>query len=104
MSRGPEFEVVWPLGRRPKGSGELAPRLETLEGKTVALLWDYIFRGDEMFDLLLPELEQRYPGVRFIPYEAFGNIHGIRELEETAAIPGRLAEHEADAAIVAVAA
>jgi hypothetical protein len=100
----PLYEVVWPLGPRVTGAGRLRPRLDSLDGKTIALIWDYLFRGDEMFDLIVPELEARHPGVRFVGYEAFGNIHGPRELEENDAIPGRLIEHEADAAILAIAA
>ncbi len=54
----------------------LARRLDTLEGKTVAQLWDYIFRGDEIFPLLEEGLPERYPGVKFIRYDVFGSTHG----------------------------
>ncbi|OGA38391.1 MAG: hypothetical protein A3G24_12080 [Betaproteobacteria bacterium RIFCSPLOWO2_12_FULL_62_13] len=43
----------------------LAPRLSSLEGKTVAQLWDYPFRGDEVFDLLEEGLKAPFPGIRF---------------------------------------
>jgi hypothetical protein len=75
-----------------------------LDGKTLALVWDYLFRGDDMFKLLARSLESRYPGVRFVDFQSSGNIHGSNELEEVAALPKRLAEHEVDGAIVAVAA
>ena len=43
----PVYEVVWP--RSPQGvqRTQLAPRLPDLNGATIALLWDYLFRGDE---------------------------------------------------------
>ena len=105
MASEPHYETVWPLGRRVAQEGkQLAPRLDTLDGKTVALIWDYLFRGDDMFAILVPELEARYPNIRFVNYDAFGNIHGGREIEETNAIPERLEEHGVDAAIVAIAA
>ena len=40
----------------------LAPRVDTLEGKTVAQLWDDLFRGDEVFALLEEGLKARFPG------------------------------------------
>jgi hypothetical protein len=37
----------------------LAPRLSTLEGKTVAQLWDFLFRGDQVFSALEEGLKAR---------------------------------------------
>ena len=45
-------EAVWPRGAKAAGAKQLAKRLDTLEGKTVAFLWDYMFRGDEIFPLI----------------------------------------------------
>ena len=41
------YEVVWPSGERKQKMRPLAKRLDTLNGKTVAQLWDYLFAGDE---------------------------------------------------------
>ena len=30
----------------------LAPRLDTIDGKTIAFLWDDLFRGDEIWPIL----------------------------------------------------
>ena len=45
----------------------LAKRLDTLAGKTVAQLWDHVFRGDEVFEFLEAGLKARYPGVLEYP-------------------------------------
>jgi len=40
-----EYQVVWPCGDRRQAVAPLAKRLDTLNGKTVAQLWDYLFAG-----------------------------------------------------------
>jgi hypothetical protein len=100
----PVYEVVSPIGLRPAVTSTTPDRIPDLSGKTIAFVWDYIFRGDEMFDLIKEELGKRYDGVQFVDYAAFGNIHGAHELDELAALPGRLAEHGVDAAVIGVAA
>src|SRR5215216_4757693 len=84
------YEVFWPRAERQQKRQALAPRLDTLEGKTVAQLWDFLFRGDEIFDTLEEALEARYPGIRFVSWREFGNTHGRDEREVVAALPERL--------------
>ena len=43
------YEVIWPRGERKQALRPLAKRLDTLAGKTIAQLWDYLFAGDEVF-------------------------------------------------------
>jgi hypothetical protein len=93
------YEVYWPRAERQQKRRALAPRLDTLEGKTVAQLWDYLFRGDEIFETLEDELKTRYPGIRFVSWREFGNTHGHREREVVAALPERLKELGVDAVI-----
>jgi hypothetical protein len=93
------YEVLWPRSPRQVKRKTLAPRLSTLEGKTVAQLWDFLFRGDEVFTLLEEGLKQRFPGVRFLSWRAFGNTHGRNEREVLAALPQRLKELGADAVV-----
>ena len=50
------YEVVWPCGERRLKQRPLAKRLDTLNGKTVAQLWDYLFAGDEVFTALEEKL------------------------------------------------
>lgn len=91
--------VYWPRGRKTVSYQPVSERLPTLEGKTVAFLWDYLFRGDEIFPMLERRLTERFPGVRFIGYDTFGSTHGEDEREVLAALPDRLREMKVDAVI-----
>ncbi|MDE0321545.1 MAG: hypothetical protein OXI97_16845, partial [Acidimicrobiaceae bacterium] len=59
----PSYDVVWPGAPSGIEQRELAPRLDTLAGKRIGFLWDYLFRGDELFPILERELAARYEGV-----------------------------------------
>ncbi len=98
------FEAYWPRAPRRMASKPLAKRLDTLAGKHVALLWDFLFRGDEIFETVQAELSKQFPGVRFMNWRDVGNIHGSDERKVMAALPGRLKEARVDAVITAVAA
>jgi hypothetical protein len=57
-----------PLGLPAARYQGIAPRLETLEGKTVGEVYNHHFKGDQMFALYRQLLQRRYPGVRIVPY------------------------------------
>ena len=97
-----EYAVFWPRGRRHVRVQPLAPRLETLAGKTVACLWNYLFKGDAIFALLEERLAAEFPGVRFVNWLEFGNTHGSGERDVLAALPRRFLELGVDAAISAM--
>jgi len=73
-----------------------------LEGKTVAFVWDYIFRGDEIFPILREALSAAYPGISFVDYDTFGNTMGADENAVRAALPRKLAAEGVDVAISGV--
>jgi hypothetical protein len=93
------YEVLWPRSPRQVQLQPLAKRLETLEGKTIAQMWDFVFRGDEVYALLEEGLKQRYPNIRWISYKELGNTHGGDEREVVASIPRRFKELKVDAVI-----
>lgn len=93
------YRVYWPRTRRRVGIKPLADRPRSLEGKTVAFLWDYVFRGDEIFGLLEKELSARYRGMRFVNWAEFGNTHGSDEHQVVKSLPSRLKELKVDAVI-----
>jgi hypothetical protein len=93
------YEAYWPRSPREQLMRELAPRLDTLEGKTVAQLWDELFKGDIVFELLEEGLRKRYPGINFVSWREFGSTHGGREREVLAALPARLKELGVDAVV-----
>ncbi|MCP3992608.1 MAG: hypothetical protein GY724_26290 [Actinomycetia bacterium] len=93
------YDVVWP--RSPRGVQERrrADRLDTLAGKRVAFLWDYLFRGDELFPILANELTGRYEDIEIIGYEEFGNLHGADEKERLDHLPQDLRDRGVDAVV-----
>ncbi len=93
------YEVLWPRAPRQMQRRALAPRLSSLEGKTVAQLWDYLFKGDEVFELLEAGLKARYPGIRFVSWREFGSTHGDEEKDALAALPKRFSEMGVDAVV-----
>ena len=94
-----EYEVVWPRGKRVVESARFAKRLETLEGKTVGFLWDWLFRGEQIFPVIEKELSNRYPGGKFVGYEEFGSTHGGKEADVLDALPDKLKQNKCDAVI-----
>jgi hypothetical protein len=98
----PVYDVVWPLAPSAAPSGVLAARSPQLDGKTVGELWDYLFKGEEIFPLIRRALAARYPGIRFVEYERLGSTHGRDEAELARTLPEALRKHGCDAVISAV--
>lgn len=96
---GGSYEVVWPCGERRQKQRPLAQRLDTLNGKTIAQLWDYLFAGDEVFVALEEKLREQYPQVKFVSWREFGSTHAVNEKELLASLPQRFRELGVDAAI-----
>jgi len=94
-----EYEVVWPVAERRLKTRPLAKRLDSLNGKTVAQLWDYLFAGDEVFLALEAKLKETYPDVKWVSWREFGSTHGVNEKEILASLPQRFKELGVDAAI-----
>jgi len=95
--------VLWPLARRAARTRALAARLPDLNGKTIAELWDVIFRGETIYPLVREHIRKRFPGVKFVDYTHFGNFYGAREEQNIGErLPDQLREHGADAVIVGI--
>ena len=97
------YGVVWPSGKRMQAQRPLARRLNTLNGKTIAQLWDFLFAGDEVFTELEAKLREQYPGVKFVSWREFGSTHAVNEKELLASLPQRFRELGVDAAISSMA-
>ncbi len=95
----PTYDAVWPGSPQGVQQVRLAERLDDLDGKRIAFLWDYLFRGDELFPVLAKELTERYPGIEIVDYPEFGNTHGADEVEKIAALPDALAARHIDAVV-----
>ncbi len=100
-----KLKVVSPAGesvREPQTS--LAPRLNTLEGKTVGEIWNGGFRGDIVFPTIEEMLRNRYPGIKIIPFTEFplvriGSFGPETKAEILEAVRVALLEKNCDAVI-----
>jgi len=95
----PRYEVVWPLGKPAYATRAPNQRVADLAGKVIGETWDYLFRGEEWFPILREELSKRFPGITFVTYDTFGNLHGPNQRELVAQVPALLKEHHVDAVI-----
>jgi hypothetical protein len=95
----PSFDVVHPVSRRPVVARTSNAGLSGVAGQKIALVWDYLFRGDEVFRLFKERFQGERPGVDFVDHEVFGDIHSHEELLDQ--LPGRLEEMGVDGTIVA---
>lgn len=66
-----KWEVVRPTGARVVPSTGLAPRVDTLNGKTVCEVWNGGFAGEVSFPIIEELLRQRFPSLKVIPYTEF---------------------------------
>ena len=94
----PQYAVVSPAGRWAAGPIRITARVP----RRVGFVWDHVFRGDEMFTIAEEELRAHDPGLTFVPYQAFGDIHGRDAASVVAALPSRLRTEQVDAVIVGV--
>ena len=98
----PTIDVVWPLSRRVTADVDAAGRVNDLNGKTIAELWDLNFRGETIYPLVREYIRSRYPGAKFVDYSNFGNFHGPGSDTAVARLPEQLREHRCDAVIVGI--
>lgn len=91
--------ALWPRSPRGVQQRRQAPRLDSLDGKRLAFLWDYVFRGDELFPILEQELTTRFRDVQILGYEVFGNLHGSDEKERVGRLPDDLRHRGVDAVV-----
>jgi hypothetical protein len=104
MNQDGRYDVVWPLGRAVRETVAETLPPSNLSGKTIAFIWDYLFKGPEMFSIIQEVLSRKWPGVQFINYEVFGDIH-CSDPELTAnltALPSLLRKHRIDAAVIGI--
>lgn len=67
-----KLKVVSPLGANvTERTTPLAPRLDTLNGKTICEIWNGGFKADVMFPIIETMLRERYPAARTVSYAEF---------------------------------
>lgn len=102
MNAVEEFEALWPGGVNAVPAVAPATRPADLNGKRIGFLWDYAFRGDEIFPILENTLTEVYEDVEIVGYDAFGSTFSGDEHETLAALPQRLKDLKIDAVISGV--
>jgi hypothetical protein len=99
----PTYRVVWPLGRSTSTAVESKPRIADLRGKTIAHLSHGGFRDQEIRPIVEEVLAKRYPDIRFVSHDVFGNFHDARNGPAVlASLPEKFAEHGVDAVITGI--
>jgi hypothetical protein len=100
----PVYAVVSPVAPRGAAATEraLAPRLGSLSGRRVGFVWDYLFDGDSIFDVVRDEIERGRDNVSFVGFEEFGNIHGPDEDEVLERLPAALQASRVEAVAVGI--
>jgi len=51
---------------------------------------------------LMAQLKARFPGIKFVTYDVFGNVHGPQQRAIVADVPKLLKQHGCDAVISAI--
>lgn len=60
-----------------------APRLDTLNGKTVCCIWgSHIYRGNEIFPILADMLQKKYPTAKIVPWTEMEGENLITKLKK----------------------
>jgi len=67
-SAEPAYKVVSPIGESTVKITTMAPRLDTLDGKTVCMVWNNAFKADVTLPAIGEALKKQYPGVKIVPY------------------------------------
>jgi hypothetical protein len=62
------YAVVSPLGESTVKMITMAPRLDTLEGKTICMVWNGLFKGEVTLPIMAEWLKKKYPTANVIPY------------------------------------
>ena len=82
----------------------LAPRLDTLAGKTVGLIWNGGFNADVSFPIIERMLRKRYAGIKLVPFTEFptmtmSSLEPVRKAQTLEAVRTALREKGCDAVI-----
>ena len=101
-----KLRVVSPLGESIGEIGSLAPRIETLDGKTVCEIWNGAFDGKVTFPIIEEMLRKCYRGVNIVPWTEFplttiasGTMGGAKQSEILEDVKLKLLRNKCDAVI-----
>ena len=87
-----KLEVFSPIGDDTMARKAVASPLDTLDGKTIGEVWNGVYKGTETFPVLRELLQQRFPGLKVIPFTEFPANYGGETRKEQAEAARRIAE------------
>jgi hypothetical protein len=67
----PTYATLWPLGRTARRGRRAQAGLEKLSGARIALLWDHLFKSDEILRAFAERLGAQFADVEFIDHTHF---------------------------------
>ena len=94
-----EGEIVGLIG--PNGAGKTT-LVNLITGVFPASGGSVVFRGEDIFPIVREKLRERFPGIKFVTYDVFGNVHGPKQTELVADVPRLLKAHGCNAVISAI--
>ena len=98
-----KIDVVSPAGIEIVKRRGVSPRVADLNGKTVAEVWNGVFKGDQTFPVIRRLLVQKFPSIRIIPFTEFPHMPGgdnPREQRERAQLVARIAKEKGAHALI----
>ncbi len=84
-----EYEVVSPEGMSTIKMIDMAPRLDTLEGKTIGFATNRLFKYEVTFPAIEKILLKKYPKAKIVPHTEF---HSIRTNEMAANVRTKIVD------------
>lgn len=87
-SAEPVYEVLSPVGESTVRTTTMAPRLDTLAGKTVCLVSNHSFKADVTLPAIGEALKKQFPGIKIVPHQAMP----VAPLPEPAGVPRQESE------------
>lgn len=92
-------EVLSPVGEENVGVKTLAPRLDTLNGKTICEAWNGMFTGWWTFPRIRELLKKQYPDVKFVSYSELPLLDTHKMEEVLGTLASELKQKGCDALI-----
>jgi hypothetical protein len=69
------LKAISPEGLPLGATGGVSRSLDTLKGKTIGEVYNNHFKGELMFQTYRRLFEEKYPGIRIIPFDQFPIVY-----------------------------
>lgn len=94
------LQVLSPIGDDAAPPAQAARRIGTLNGKTVALLSNDMFRADKVLACVADQVLARFPDAKIIPWSELPAVSAMGDVETSVArVTAALRERRPDAVV-----